>query len=153
MSCKQYKITQDSPTCFLLCTNRRFITSDHINREARPIYSLHQENFIVLIDFIKETMTFFKSSIFFNSTFWFSTMSIMKWNVCKYDSYSNDVQGSLLVILFFDYHNLNQQLVVQTQSMNTITTTKLPIYLHEWIPCIQPQQLIVQRSTASYSSN
>jgi len=48
------------------------------SRETMPIISLHQEDFLVLTKFVKESITFFKVPTFINKTFLYSTLSLTK---------------------------------------------------------------------------
>jgi hypothetical protein len=48
------------------------------SRATMPMDPLHQENFLMLIDFVNESATLFKVSNFISDTFFSSIMSLTK---------------------------------------------------------------------------
>jgi hypothetical protein len=70
--------TQHSPTCCFLCTQGVTGLHSQQSRATMPMDPLHQENFLVLTDFVNESATFFKVSTFISDTFFSSIMSLTK---------------------------------------------------------------------------
>ena len=52
---------------------------DQQSKEEMDIYSLHQDNFLLLTTFVIEYETFYKVSTFSRNNFFLSTMSLTKW--------------------------------------------------------------------------
>jgi hypothetical protein len=70
--------TQHSPTCCFLCIHGLTWLHSQQSMAIMPMYPLHQDNLLVLIDFVNESTTFFKVSTFINNTLFSSTMSLTK---------------------------------------------------------------------------
>jgi hypothetical protein len=118
-----------------------------------PIDSLHQEKFLVLLDFVNESATLFNVSTFSKNTLFCSTMFPTKGIVHQYALSWNDKKGSLPNKLHLSCHNLFSLLSKQNPYMNKIFASIQITYIHEWLPCTQLLQLTMQLQPASFSSN